>query len=94
MRDTISINEDFLFYATIGNRRYNSVEGVLGNIDDRYLLTNPKLPKLNPVTVIIKIDKDSIKHGVNLYSGALVNLDSAERDPLLVFTFEGKFFAK
>lgn len=94
LRDTISKNEDFIAYATIGNRRYNSIEGVLGNINDRYLLKKPKLLKLNLVTVIIRIDKDSIDQGVNFFSGALVNLDSILRDPLVVVSFEGKFYVK
>jgi antitoxin component YwqK of YwqJK toxin-antitoxin module len=94
-KDTILVGEDYVVYATLGNREYNSVEGVLGDIvNKRYLLNNPKLPKANAVTVIIRISSDSIKKGENYFSGALVNLDSSIRDPLKVVCFEKSFYVK
>jgi len=50
--DTIIFGNKFSLKMRVGNREYNSVEGIIGNPNDKYILYGKKLQKSDSITVL------------------------------------------
>ena len=91
-KDTLDYGETFKGFIRLGNREFNSIEVVLGDPSDRYILTNPKLPKADPLTGLLKIEETTT--GVNTIKGVVVERDSTEGAELVIVPFEYSFYVR
>lgn len=90
--DTLILGENYPSLIRLGNRQYDNIEVVIGNIEDPYIAKkNPPLPKKDSLTSIINIKADSL--GLRKISGIVIER-SATSDSLDVIPFTHRFYVK
>lgn len=90
--DTLILGETYPTEIRLGNRQYDNIEVVIGDIQDPYIAKkNPPLPKKDSLTSIINITADSI--GLRRISGIVIER-SATSDSLDVIPFTHRFYVK
>lgn len=83
--DTISVGQTFEAEVKLGNRQFDYIDVIIGDIDDPYLAVNtPPLPKKDSLTSILTIKGDS--PGLKRVSGILIER-SAVSDSVEVIPF-------
>lgn len=90
--DTIMLGEFYLAKIRLGNPQYNSIEAILGDPNDRKILLNEKLPKIDSVTALLKIKGEKL--GENKITGVIVDIDINDRSEMVVIPFEHSFYVK
>jgi hypothetical protein len=90
--DTLVLGETYTAEIRLGNRQYDNIEVIIGDIDDPYIAKkNPPLPKKDSLTSIINIKADSL--GLRSISGIVIER-SATSDSLDVIPFTHRFYVK
>lgn len=90
--DTLILGVSYYTEIRLGNRQFDNVEVIIGDIRDMYIAEkNKPLPKKDSLTSIITIRPDSI--GNNEFSGVIIER-SAISDSLDVIPFTHRFFVK
>lgn len=92
-RDTINEGDIYKTEIKLGNMHYNSIEVVLGDPTNKYILkNNPKLPKKNERTAQLEIEDYEI--GLNTITGVVVERDSSrqKRKELIIIPFKHDFY--
>ena len=85
-QDSIKTGETFKAKIRLGNMEYNSIEVVLGDPTNKFILRdNPKLPKIDSKTALLEIDDYNL--GLNQISGVVVERDSSaeKRKEMIIF---------
>lgn len=91
-RDTLVLGESYQALIRLGNRQYDNIEVVIGDIRDPYIAKkNDPLPKKDSLTSIINIKADSL--GLRKISGIVIER-SATSDSLDVIPFTHRFYVK
>lgn len=91
-RDTVSKGEEFITEIRLGNRQFDSIDVIIGNIDDSTMIKkNPPLPKKDSLTAVLKIKADVA--GVMKITGILIERSSTS-DSLIVIPFVYPLFVK
>lgn len=91
--DTISYGESFNAIIRLGNREFDRIEVFLGDPNDKYILKNPKLSKIDSITA--KLNYKDYEVGENTVTGVVVELDKSEgKKELVLVPFEYTFFVK
>jgi hypothetical protein len=91
-KDTISVGETYIANIRLGNRQYDNIEVIIGDISDPYIAKkNPPLPKKDSLTSILNIKADSA--GLHKISGIVIER-SATSDSLDVIQFTHRFYVK
>ena len=88
-RDTIKAGEKYRVLIRLGNREFNSIECILCDPNDKNILKNPKLPKIDITTCELVINDYHI--GMNEIEGVLVEGDSSISGNMVVVPFSHKF---
>ncbi|HYC83581.1 MAG TPA: hypothetical protein VEB86_00105 [Chryseosolibacter sp.] len=79
-RDTIALGEKYLAYIRLGNRQFDKVDVVLGDISDSQIVQkNPRLPKVDSLTAMVSFVPDSI--GRNQITGVIFESSHSENSP-------------
>lgn len=90
--DTLILGETYPTLIRLGNRQYDNIEVIIGDIEDPYMAKkNPPLPKKDSLTSIINIKADSL--GLRKISGIVIER-SATSDSLDVIPFTHRFYVK
>jgi hypothetical protein len=90
--DTLILGQTYPTLIRLGNRQYDNIEVVIGDIEDPYIAKkNPPLPKKDSLTSIINIKADSL--GLRKISGIVIER-SATSDSLDVIPFTHRFYVK
>lgn len=92
VRDTVNEGDYYLSEIRLGNRRFNTIEVIIGNHDDPALLGKPRLPMKDSVTALLKIKAGTV--GRNILEGVIIEINDASRDSLLVIPFSKAFYVK
>lgn len=90
--DTLILGETYPIEIRLGNRQYDNIDVIIGDLGDPYLAKkNPPLPKKDSLTSIINIKADSL--GLRKISGIVIER-SATSDSLDVIPFTHGFYVK
>jgi hypothetical protein len=92
VRDTVNEGDYYLSEIRLGNRRFNTIEVIIGNRDDPALLGKPRLPMKDSVTALLKIKAEIV--GRNILEGVIIEINDASQDSLLVIPFSKAFYVK
>lgn len=92
VQDTVRIGEFYESLITLGNRRFDNIEVVLGDPRDSNIIKHPKLPKKDNKHSILRIRADSV--GLHHIEGAIIEFNPARKDSLLIIPFRHNFFVK
>jgi hypothetical protein len=88
--DTLVLGETYPTLIRLGNRQYDNIEVIIGDIEDPLIAKqNPPLPKKDSLTSLIDIKADSL--GEREISGIIIER-SATSDSLDVIPFTHRFY--
>ena len=90
--DTVNIGEFYEAKIRLGNRQYNSIEAILGDPKDKFILTKEKLPKLDSITVLLRVK--AIKFGSNKIEGVVVDIDADDRSEMVIVPFNKNYYVR
>lgn len=90
LKDTVRKGEEYVAAIRLGNRQFDWIEVILGDLDDPEMpLKNPPLPMKDSLTAIVRVKADST--GLRLLTGIVIER-SSQSDSLAVTAFEHKYF--
>lgn len=90
--DTLILGETYPTMIRLGNRQYDYIEVIIGDVNDPYIAKkNAPLPKKDSLTSIVNIKADSL--GLRKISGIVIER-SATSDSLDVIPFTHRFYVK
>lgn len=91
-KDTVAVGEDYVADIRLGNRQYDNIEVIIGDIEDPYVAKkNPPLPRKDSLTSTLIIKPDSA--GLTEISGIVIER-SATSDSLDVIPFTHRFYVR
>lgn len=91
-KDTVRVGEFYESLITLGNRRFDNIEVVLGNPLDPNVLKYPRLSKRDNKLSIVRIRADSV--GLHNIDGAIIEFHPERKDSFLIVPFRHTFFVE
>jgi len=84
-KDTLDLGETFFATIRLGNRRFSKIEIVLSDTQGKEIVEKPRLPMLDSITGLIKIE---VNPGTNIINGFILEINDNYPDSILAIPFQ------
>lgn len=90
--DTIYLGDYYYTEIRLGNRRFDSIKVISGNLEDKGIIEKAPLPMKDSVTAIFRTKPE--KAGENFVEGVIIEINVNYPDSLLVIPFRQSYYVK